>query len=282
MQQLNALARKEGELGRVARHLKTLFLKRKSVVFLARARIDCAVYLLKMLLPEKKVVVFTERIKTANAIYEQINRLFPRQACLYHSGLADVQKHDALARYQSGATSAILCCRSLDEGLDVPHTDAGIIVSSSTSTRQRIQRIGRIIRKNDSSGPKQLYYLYLPDTVESPDLLPTGAFDLSPRSHDLAFSSTEQRLSNPSYDKIAETVLEQLRTSGATNQQLHSARHHIERGAILTDYLLPEPACLDLLAHASHGEREYLSAMLFMIRASGKAGTEAPTPSAFV
>ena len=41
---------------------------------------------------------------------------------------------------------ALVTCKALDEGFDYPEIDAALILSSSSSRRQRIQRMGRVLR----------------------------------------------------------------------------------------------------------------------------------------
>ena len=43
----------------------------------------------------------------------------------------------------------LLTCRALDEGFDLPDIEVGIVASMTKSPRQRIQRLGRILRKKD-------------------------------------------------------------------------------------------------------------------------------------
>ena len=45
----------------------------------------------------------------------------------------------------------MLVCRSFDEGIDFPEVDAAILVASTQSKRQRIQRIGRTLRRGDGN-----------------------------------------------------------------------------------------------------------------------------------
>ena len=46
--------------------------------------------------------------------------------------------------------------RIISEGFDVPEADLGIIVASSSSPRQRIQSIGRVLRRvRDASGEEK-------------------------------------------------------------------------------------------------------------------------------
>ena len=54
----------------------------------------------------------------------------------------------------------LIGCKSLDEGFDVPNIDMGIIVSQSTTNRQRIQRLGRTIRLFDNKRIPIIYTLF--------------------------------------------------------------------------------------------------------------------------
>jgi hypothetical protein len=60
--------------------------------------------------------------------------------------------------------------RSLIEGFNVPSADLGIVVASSSSIRQRVQTLGRLLRRNqDRDGSEKeatLYVLYAADTVD--------------------------------------------------------------------------------------------------------------------
>jgi hypothetical protein len=60
--------------------------------------------------------------------------------------------------------------RSLIEGFNAPAADIGIVVAASASVRQRIQTLGRLLRKNCSTdeGEKsaKLFVLYVSDTVD--------------------------------------------------------------------------------------------------------------------
>ena len=52
----------------------------------------------------------------------------------------------ALSNFRSGKVQTLVTCRALDEGFNVPETEIGIIAASTATSRQRIQRLGRILR----------------------------------------------------------------------------------------------------------------------------------------
>ena len=60
----------------------------------------------------------------------------------------------------------LVCCRALDEGVDVPESDVAIIAASTASSRQRIQRIGRVIRVHKDKNKAKIYTLYATEREE--------------------------------------------------------------------------------------------------------------------
>ena len=51
--------------------------------------------------------------------------------------------------FVNNSIDVLLTCRALDEGFDLPDIEVGIVASMTKSPRQRIQRLGRILRKVD-------------------------------------------------------------------------------------------------------------------------------------
>jgi superfamily II DNA or RNA helicase len=269
----NELISSGGVVGELARKLRDLLLRRKKVLLLAESRISCGIELVKTLIEDNRIIMFSERIATANALYEALAELYPSRVGLYHSGMETEVKRRTLEAYRTGQISVIISCRALDEGLDAPYTDIGIIVSSGAVLRQRIQRIGRIIRKTERTKPKRIFYLYVPGTSESSDLLPEEHMrevytDGDLPSLRLSFDSQTNRIVNLPYDQIAERVTGDLLREGATDRQIENALKQIRKGALATDWLSSEQDIIERLRSAAPGERSYLSAMLLMVRAA--------------
>ena len=51
-----------------------------------------------------------------------------------------------LNNFKSGNLNVLVSCTALDEGFDMPEADGAMILSASSSKRQRIQRMGRVLR----------------------------------------------------------------------------------------------------------------------------------------
>ena len=60
----------------------------------------------------------------------------------------------------------LITCRALDEGINVPETAVAIIASSTASMRQRIQRLGRVLRPAKDKSEATIYTFYATDVEE--------------------------------------------------------------------------------------------------------------------
>ena len=56
----------------------------------------------------------------------------------------------------------------LDEGIDVPDANLGIVMSGSRTRRQMIQRMGRILRRKEPGVGARFVIMFAKDTIEDP------------------------------------------------------------------------------------------------------------------
>jgi superfamily II DNA or RNA helicase len=106
-----------------------------------------------------KTIIFHEDIHSANII---CNTLLKRnhRAALYHSGMGMSLRQDNLRMFRGGQVDVLVTCRALDEGISVPDASIAIIAASTTSTRQRIQRLGRVLRPSIGKETATVYTIY--------------------------------------------------------------------------------------------------------------------------
>ena len=57
------------------------------------------------------------------------------------------ERKKILQKFKGGEYRAIVTSQVLDEGIDVPDASIGLILSGTGSSREYIQRLGRILRK---------------------------------------------------------------------------------------------------------------------------------------
>ena len=70
-----------------------------------------------------------------------------------------------IQQFTKGKYQVLVAIKCLDEGIDIPSAQTGIIMASSTNPREYVQRIGRIIRQAPGKSSAALY-----DMILHPDL----------------------------------------------------------------------------------------------------------------
>jgi superfamily II DNA or RNA helicase len=93
----------------------------------------------------QRILIFHEDIASCEVIANALVH-FGISAEVYHSKVPLSARVKTLQNYRAGRTQVLVSCRALDEGFNVPETEIGIIAASTATERQRIQRLGRILR----------------------------------------------------------------------------------------------------------------------------------------
>jgi superfamily II DNA or RNA helicase len=154
-----ALLFKRAKLDAEADHkLKRVLQMRAGVSAQARMRIPVAA---KIAEEHRGVrtIVFHERINAATTLYEILKKR-NHSVCLYHSRLSPSWRRDNLRLFRQGVFDVLVSCRALDEGMNVPETAVAVIASSTASQRQRIQRLGRVLRPARGKDKAVIYTLF--------------------------------------------------------------------------------------------------------------------------
>lgn len=178
---LKRLDRQAGPEGEPAiRKLMVLLFKRSAIVYQSREKQSAACTLIRDLLSSpqrRKVIVFFERIVTAEESAERVE-LEAAQNCrnevaarglwtgIIHSGLDDSERRAVLDEFRRAERGIFFACRMLDEGFDVPDVDAAVLVASTKSKRQRVQRIGRVLRRGDGKKQPVVLTLFCDQTTD--------------------------------------------------------------------------------------------------------------------
>jgi superfamily II DNA or RNA helicase len=135
----------------------TLYIKRSRILNMSINRVLLA---LKIVAKYKnnRILIFHEDIKACNAI-DSVLKENGIKSGTYHSKMKLKEKALILKKYRSGEINILVTCRSLDEGFNVPETEIGIIAASTATKRQRIQRLGRILRPTNTKNRAIIYTL---------------------------------------------------------------------------------------------------------------------------
>ncbi|ABQ47769.1 MAG: hypothetical protein PWQ20_1607 [Thermotogaceae bacterium] len=163
IKRLNMIHEKNGD-ELITRYI-ALLNQRKSVIHTSKSKL----YALKWLFSEEKldkerVLIFHERIEIAEYIFKYLKKI-GFAAGIYHSKMPVKERLVSISEFKDGRINVLVACKALDEGFDVPAAETGIIVAGTSSVRQWIQRMGRILRRSTSKEFSKIYVMFV-DKVE--------------------------------------------------------------------------------------------------------------------
>lgn len=165
---VSALAedRMPGGGGGLARRYMAMFSRRKALLAETRMKYLTLSGLARAVHASAGTIVFTQTQDAARSAAEVLAAAGCSAAAV-HAELAADEREERLDMLKKGQIVALAAPRILDEGVDVPDTDLGIVLASNRSRRQMIQRLGRVLRRRDGKVAR-FVVLYAEGSVEDP------------------------------------------------------------------------------------------------------------------
>lgn len=139
-----AIARAIRRAGMDAPDTVALFLRRARVQNLSLNRIQLTLRLVAAN-RGRRILIFHEDTNACDLIHSVLAENGVRSG-IYHSKMPLRTRVEMLSAYRNGKIEVLVTCRALDEGFNVPETEIGIIAAATATRRQRIQRLGRVLR----------------------------------------------------------------------------------------------------------------------------------------
>jgi superfamily II DNA or RNA helicase len=109
---------------------------------------------------EERILIFTQH----NDFVYRISRRFLIPFITHTTNKEE--RHQVLEKFNRGTYHAIVTSKVLDEGIDVPEASLGVILSGSGSSREFIQRLGRLLRKSTQKEEARLVEIISKETSE--------------------------------------------------------------------------------------------------------------------
>jgi superfamily II DNA or RNA helicase len=142
-------------------HMASLLRRRAAIYVNAQSRVPWAI---KLALEHRndRVIIFHERLASLQIIIEALEkRQIP--ALKYDSSLGGPLRRNNLWLFRKGIARCLATCRALDEGANIPEANVAVVASASSSSRQRIQRLGRVLRPAEGKTKALIYTFYTTD-----------------------------------------------------------------------------------------------------------------------
>lgn len=157
-----------GPDGRAANDYLDAFSTRREIVATSSAKYAALGHFAQPIQEANGTLLFTETVPAAN---HAIVRLDPQVRIELITG--ETPRRDRsriLDGLRDGNLDAVAAPRVLDEGVDVPNANLGLVVSASRTRRQMIQRMGRVLRRKPVGEGACFVIIFASDTMEDPRL----------------------------------------------------------------------------------------------------------------
>ena len=141
--------------------------KRRKLLCEANEKLGVLRLLINSIGKANRTLVFSETIQGSGLAYSKLKELGVSVSQL-HSELDPIVRSAAFNAFVSGELNVICCVKVLDQGIDVPEVDLAIILATSRTRRQMIQRMGRILRLKEDGRVARFVLVYVRDTREDP------------------------------------------------------------------------------------------------------------------
>ncbi len=157
-----------GADGKAARDYLDAFSKRRRIVAQSSGKYELLGRFAPAIRAADGALLFTETVRAAN---HAINRLDPLVSIeLITGSTARRHRRDILEDLRTRKLDVVAAPRVLDEGIDVPDANLGIVMSASRTRRQMIQRMGRILRRKRPGVGARFVIMFARDTLEDPSM----------------------------------------------------------------------------------------------------------------
>lgn len=110
---------------------------------------------------DKKILVFSGANNFTDQLCESVSPL----AVSYHSNKSKKKREEALELFRNDEINILCSTKALNQGLDIPNANMGIICGLTSKSLSMIQRIGRLIRFQEGK-VGSVYILYVENSQE--------------------------------------------------------------------------------------------------------------------
>ncbi len=135
-----------GKSDPLAKRLSGLVAERRRMLARSSGRFTIVKNLLKSSeFADRRTIVFNETIEQAEHVASLVREAGVSVA-VDHSKMHQRDREANQSRFRGGGADCFVVVKAADEGLDVPDADQALIISGTLNPRQRIQRLGRVVR----------------------------------------------------------------------------------------------------------------------------------------
>ncbi len=165
--QISKMVRGTGTVAGIAGRYMKVYNSRAKLLGVCADKQQALVHLAPAVQAASRCVVFNQTVEATRGA-AKILQGAGVDAEAFWGGMPKNKRPIVLQGFADGRPQTLCAPKVLDEGIDVPAADMGIIMAASASQRQMVQRMGRVIRPKEGRRARFLV-LYLVGTLEDPE-----------------------------------------------------------------------------------------------------------------
>ncbi|MGZ5472118.1 MAG: DEAD/DEAH box helicase, partial [Nitrososphaeraceae archaeon] len=161
---MTLLLRKGGFVSGMAKAWFINVRKRKLLLSCAENKLLSALNLITKKFPNEKIMVFSETIDSITKLRDMLE-LEGTKAMIIDSNI-NSRKRQSILNQWGIEFYPLLSVHTLEIGFDIPQVRIEVILATTSNMNQVIQRIGRVIRKQEGKDVALIYVIYVSDTKD--------------------------------------------------------------------------------------------------------------------
>jgi superfamily II DNA or RNA helicase len=161
---MTGLLRKGGFVSGMAKAWFLNVRKRKLLLSCSENKLLSALNLITKKFPNEKIMVFSETIDSITKLRDMLE-LEGTKTMIIDSNI-NSRKRQSILNQWGREFYPLLSVHTLEIGFDIPQVRIEIILATTSNMNQVIQRIGRVIRKQEGKDLALIYVIYVSDTKD--------------------------------------------------------------------------------------------------------------------
>ncbi|MDW3612318.1 MAG: DEAD/DEAH box helicase, partial [Nitrososphaeraceae archaeon] len=161
---MTGLLRKGGFVSGMAKAWFLNIRKRKLLLSCAENKLLSALNLITKKFPNEKIMIFSETIDSISKLRDMLE-LEGTKAMIIDSN-TNSRKRQSILNQWGREFYPLLSVHTLEIGFDIPQVRIEVILATTSNMNQVIQRIGRVIRKQEGKDLALIYVIYVSDTKD--------------------------------------------------------------------------------------------------------------------
>ena len=245
---MTGLLRKGGFVSGMAKAWFLNIRKRKLLLSCAENKLLSALNLITKKFPNEKIMIFSETIDSISKLRDMLE-LEGTKAMIIDSN-TNSRKRQSILNQWGREFYSLLSVHTLEIGFDIPQVRIEVILATTSNMNQVIQRIGRVIRKQEGKDLALIYVIYVSDTKDD------KIHDIVKKAITTTSTTTTKSLQKYDEDQdeenrdkkieIQKRLLNNINNNGNLKRLKEVERKRLEKAYNIIESTLYEPMIVEL------------------------------------